>query len=521
MGERRIGGTADERGLNLAAKPESVVDVYFDEHRVFSAAPSRVRMRDGRAHLAWPKVLQQHIGGCTQLVVKEHLTGIVLLDEPVQFGRSTTRISVTDRDGRPLAVDKFGALVRMFTETDEAAAHHLASEVARLAVDVNAFGVVGYVIYGSLLGAVRNGKLIGHDTDTDMAYLSNHTHPADIARESFALERFLVDRGWTMQRIRVGLTRAVLHDQSGDLRHIDIFFSSHDGTHFYLNPYVFAELPQSALVPTSTVLLEGVKIPAPADPEAVLTATYGPSYLIPDPSFEYDTSRLLQRKSHALVGNYRLRRALWQRRLRKSRRNHERAGVADFAKWVDTQGTRDTTIVDVGCGTGGDALWFARQGHRVIGIDYGDPPIGYLRKIAEQEDLDAQFLQVSLYDVRATLALGARLAGEPDDDLVLYSRHLLDVLGLEGRTNFWLLARTALLRGGKLYLRFRTAALKDAMREPGFRALDPDVIEAEATARGARTVSRKDRRGETTMVLTWQAKGTPRQRDTTSEAHHG
>lgn len=503
MGDERTTSVADEHGLNLASKPESVVDVYFDQQRVFSSAPSRVRMRDGQAHLAWPKVLQRHISGCTQLMVKEHLTGCVLLDEPVQFGRSKQRISVTDRDGRPLAVDKFGALVRMFTETDEAAAHHLATEVARLAEDVNAFGVVGYLVYGSLLGAVRNGKLIGHDTDTDMAYLSNHNHPADIARESFALERFLVDRGWTMQRMRVGLTRAVLHDQSGDLRHIDIFFSSHDGKHFYLNPYVLVEMPRSALVPTSTVVLEGVKIPAPADPDAVLTATYGPSYLIPDPSFEYDQSRLLLRKSHALVGNYRLRRALWQRRLRKSRRNHERTVVTDFAKWVATQGTRDAMIIDVGCGSGADALWFARRGNRVIGIDYGDPPIGYLRRIAEEEHLRAEFLQVSLYDVRAMLALGARLAGEPDHDLVLYSRYLLDVLGLEGRTNFWLLARTALLRGGKLYLRFRTAALKEEAHEPGFRALDPDVIEAEAHARGARTVTRRDKHGETTMVLTW------------------
>ena len=86
---------------------------------------------------------------------------------------------------------------------------------------------------------------------------------------------------------------------------------------------------------------------------------------------------------------------------------------------------------------------------------------------------------------------------------MLYSRHLLDVLGLEGRTNFWLLARTALLRGGMLYLRFRTTALQEAMHEPGFRALDPDVIEAEARARGARIVSRKDKRGATMMVLTW------------------
>ena len=498
--EERTGGTADENGLSLPAKPESVVDVYFDEQRVFSSAPTKFSMKDGRAHLAWPEVLQQHLRGRTRLVVREHLTGNVLLDEPVQFGDSTETISVTDRNGKPLAVDKFGALVRMFTETDEATSHHLATEVARLAEDVNDFGVVGYLAYGSLLGAVRNGKLIGHDTDTDMAYLSNFSHPADIARESFALERFLVDRGWTMQRLRVGLTRAVFRDRSGDLRHIDIFISSHDGTHFYLNPFVFTELPRSALAPVSMVIFEGVEIPAPADPGAVLAATYGPSYLVPDPSFSYsDRPRSLRRRSYSWMGDYRMQLTAWQRQFRGGRRP---PAASDFARRVAKQAPDDATIVDVGCGRGGDALWFARQGHRVVGIDYANRPLRQLRTRAENQGLRAEFRRVSLYDVRTSLAVGAQLAGE-SGDLVLISRHLLDVLKLEGRRNFWLLCRTALLRGGTLHLRFRTEGRKAAFREPGFRALDPDVIEAAAIARGARVVSRKDRPRATEMVLTW------------------
>ena len=502
MSRRRTGSCVDETGLTLAARPGSVVDVWFGEQRVFSSPPTKFTERNGRVHLAWPKILRPKLHGRTRLVVRDHLTGDVLLDEPVQFGDSDQQVSVTDRQGRPLTVDKFGALVRMFTEAAGPTAQHLATEVARLAGDVNAFGVTGFLAYGSLLGAVRNGHLIGHDTDTDIAYLSRYSHPAEIARESFALERFLVDRGWRIERMRVGLVRAVFHDLSGDVRHIDVFTAVHDGTHLYLNPYVFAELPRSAVEPVGSATLEGVEVPAPADPAAVLTATYGPSYLVPDPSFSYQPPRWMKRKAFTSMGNYRFQRVFWARRARFGPRA-ERPGVSDFARWV-SQREAGATIVDLGCGLGTEALWFAGHGHRVVGIDYLDPSRTGLNRDAARRGLPAEFFRVSLYDVRASLAAGARLAGRPEDELVVYSRHLLDVMEAEGRTNFWLVARTALLRGGRLYLRFRTHGERAEVDEPGFRALDPDMIQAEARARGARVVSRDDEPGATVLVLTWR-----------------
>ena len=492
---------ADRQGFNLPSQPDQVLDVYFGEVRVFSAAPANFQTRNGRVHLPWPPALRAHLKGRSRLVVKEHLTGRILVDEPIQIGNSRETIAVTDGQGRALAVDKFGRLERMFTDTDGSTAHDLASEVARLVSDVNDFGVGGFLAYGSLLGAVRSGKLIGHDTDTDIAYLSNHTHPADIARESFALERFLVGRGWILTRMRVGLFRAVFHDQSGDLRHIDIFTGVHDGTRFYLDRFVIAELPRSALLPLSKVTFEGVEIHAPADPGAVLEATYGPSYLVPDPSFAYVTPRSLRRKNVSWMGDYGLRVGKWQQYLR-GQRGWGRPGASSFAQWVGEQVSEDAVIVDVGCGAGGDLMSLARDGHPVIGIDYARYPLKQMRSLAEKKGLHAEFRRVSLYDVRQCLAAGTQLAGDPRD-LVLMSRDLIDVLDLEGRANFWLLSRTALLGGGRLYLQFRTQERKADAQEPGFRTLDADEIEAEARARGARVVSREDNRGTTVMVLTW------------------
>ena len=44
-------------------------------------------------------------------------------------------------------------------------------------------------MYGCLLGAVRDGHMIGHDSDADVAYLCEYTHPFDIIRECTAAIR--------------------------------------------------------------------------------------------------------------------------------------------------------------------------------------------------------------------------------------------------------------------------------------------------------------------------------------------
>ena len=67
-------------------------------------------------------------------------------------------------------------------------------------------GVEAFPAYGTLLGAVREQDLIGHDNDADLGYVSRHTHPLDVIRESFRLQRRLREQGYAdrpLQRRRV------------------------------------------------------------------------------------------------------------------------------------------------------------------------------------------------------------------------------------------------------------------------------------------------------------------------------
>jgi SAM-dependent methyltransferase len=50
------------------------------------------------------------------------------------------------------------------------------------------------------------------------------------------------------------------------------------------------------------------------------------------------------------------------------------------------------SVLDCGCGSGENALFFAARGHKVTGIDFLDEPVARARRKAEQRNLAASFL---------------------------------------------------------------------------------------------------------------------------------
>ena len=50
------------------------------------------------------------------------------------------------------------------------------------------------------------------------------------------------------------------------------------------------------------------------------------------------------------------------------------------------------SVLDAGCGTGENSLFFAQRGHKVTGIDFLEHPIAEAKRKAEVRDLKATFL---------------------------------------------------------------------------------------------------------------------------------
>jgi hypothetical protein len=497
---------ADPTGFWIPSAPGAVIDVYFDDQRIFSVAPDSLIPEGTGAHVPWPEQLRQFLVGHTELRVVEHLSGEVLLRGSLRMGDGEDRITVADRQGRRLAIDKFGVATAMLAGLHPDDASILAREVACLTRDVDDYGVPAFLAYGSLLGAVRNGHLIGHDTDADIAYLSNHVHPADLAMESASLERHLRARGWITRRERAGKIQALVQDGDGAPRHIDIFVAILSDGHLFLDQFVEAPMDRSALVPQSTVVLEGVEILSPANPHELLRATYGPQYLTPDPSFTYRNPTARTRTSRALIGNYRYRRPDWTRHLRPQVEGRSARRSTRFAHWVaeeeERRVTERLTWIDVGCGAATDAIWAARRGHSSVGLDFAVPVLRVQAGIARRAGLDATFWELSFHDLRSTAVAAAALATRQGPRVVT-CRNVLDVLDAEGRSNVWMLAGAVLRGHGRMYVQFRTKGNRRDRSEPTFRPVSAERMEAEARERGAAVVERVDLGRTTRLVLTW------------------
>jgi SAM-dependent methyltransferase len=144
--------------------------------------------------------------------------------------------------------------------------------------------------------------------------------------------------------------------------------------------------------------------------------------------------------------------------------------------------------VDIGSGTGRDSLWFAREGHPVLGLDQAEPAIERATSAAAADGLEnTRFEVLDLYQPDQVEAMGARLAGE-DDEHVLYGRFLVHAIDEAGRHNLWRLAELTLEPGGLLYLEFRTGEDENqphAFGEHFRRYLSPDQVVAELEGRGA------------------------------------
>lgn len=71
-------------------------------------------------------------------------------------------------------------------------------------------------------------------------------------------------------------------------------------------------------------------------------------------------------------------------------------------------------ILDSGCGTGENALFFAARGHSVLGIDFLEGPIQQARQKARERGIGAEFVQM---DALALTALDRQFDGVIDSGL--------------------------------------------------------------------------------------------------------
>ncbi|MFL6060353.1 MAG: hypothetical protein ACJ72E_03905 [Marmoricola sp.] len=452
----------DERGFWFRTSDDDVVDVKIDGRRIWSFWLLRDTAPEaGGRFVEWPGALRPYLDGVTRLSIVAHVSDTTLFDEELSLGTGTERIAVVNANGAPLGLDKTNKLMLTF---DTRSAEHVApllDSVEAVVVALKEAGIEAFLAYGSLLGAVRAGKLIGHDSDADLGYVSSYTKPVDVIRESFRVQRRITELGFPTYRYSGLAFRIDVRESDGSKRGLDVFggfiaeaYGDHPAT-LYLMGEVGAPFEREWIYPLGETTLEGRTFPAPAVPEKLLEAMYGPSWRVPDPAYHFTTPRATVRRLNGWFRGIRLMRNEWERRYSKLRNTLPPEGPSPLAAHVvDAEGGVPELVVDLGPGRAGDALWFARQGARVRALDFVVQASLAVQDVAAAEGLELSVENVNLNSLRSSISAGIRLANTPGRKVIV-ARHLIDAQSNAARRETWRVCRMALRGGsGRLYLEF-------------------------------------------------------------------
>jgi SAM-dependent methyltransferase len=430
---------ADRFSLTLDGPPlppDSTLSILLGGRPIWNVRTGDVaRPGPGTSVIDWPPALSGRLSGWAQLAVLQDGTplcpaaSVTFDDSPHQFFLEEPRTGV------PQIVNKWGRIARNF----EGGRAHLIDEALEEACILVAWlrgrGYSLFVTGGTLLGPVRDGRIMPGDDDVDLAYLSPHDNPSDIALEGFELERALQEEGYETVRHSAGHLQLLFPGADGSDRfYMDIFtYFIVDGW-FHGTFHARERMENVTIFPLQTLTINGRDLPAPAEPEQMLTAIYGASWRIPDPAFRFSTPSPARRRYDNWLGSLDGDRENWED-LHRALLGEEgpSRSPAPWAQELARELPPGSRILELGCGLGADARWFASQGHRAVAVDYSRPAIEGLRTVrAGSGSLDAR--RVNLNSLREIAPL-AKLANHTPDPLYVYARLLLNSLSERGREN--------------------------------------------------------------------------------------
>jgi SAM-dependent methyltransferase len=279
-----------------------------------------------------------------------------------------------------------------------------------------------FLMYGTLLGAIRESGFLGADLDFDSAFVSRHHDAAAAARELQQLAFALIDRGYAVQATRSYLRIADLStpDVTVDLFHL--FFSEDGRLQFPHGVAGDGAVTESSWSGLRELPFAGENVLVPADAEAFLEHLYGSGWRTPDPTFTWARRRISQ-ASDALLAPAAVEEVYWADFYART----TYTSGSTFFELVNARADTPQTVVDIGCGDGRDSYAFAAAGRRkVTGLDRSHVGVRQAGRKAEQLGY-GDILTFTACDVGDERRLRETLlaARDGDEPMLYYARFFL------------------------------------------------------------------------------------------------
>lgn len=155
-------------------------------------------------------------------------------------------------------------------------------------------GIACFADFGTLLGLVREGRLLSHDLDVDLGVIVHEE--ADFARIRIALERFgmrlwreyrvddrLVESSFRMLGVKVDLGYYEVDERASK---VWLLYREPDRKYGPRERDV-VEMTYSPVREMTTISVQGADIRIPANAEELLAEKYGPTWRVPDENWVY------------------------------------------------------------------------------------------------------------------------------------------------------------------------------------------------------------------------------------------
>ena len=231
------------------------------------------------------------------------------------------------------------------------------------------FGYDVFFVYGTLLGAVREGGYIGHDVDFDAAYVSKETGGRAAAAEFQQIALTLVEHGLDVD---AHVTALHITDPESPGHRIDLFHTFFDDAGVLRFPFGVAgssTVTRDDWQGTKSVDFPGGSGLVPVNDEQMVAHLYGEDWRNPKPGFNWNLDRTDSAPEGNLTPEQRTK-VYWANFYS---RNRYTSG-STFFEFVNAQPGLPQNVLDIGCGDGRDSCAFGAAGRTVLGVDQS--PVG-------------------------------------------------------------------------------------------------------------------------------------------------